>query len=83
MVKDIKVGDIVKNRIDGKLAIVTKIRDNLECPTKNNPLVVWERLAELRWLDEDRHRRLGPVSTMPLAHLEVMSRKTRDDEDDS
>tara|TARA_Y100000588_G_C14111994_1_gene863441 strand:+ start:548 stop:799 length:252 start_codon:yes stop_codon:yes gene_type:complete len=83
VVKDIKVGDIVKSKSDGKLAIVTRIRENLECPTKSNPYLFWERWAELRWLDEDRHRRLGPVSAMPLSDLEVMSRKTRDDEDDS
>ena len=80
MVKDIKVGDIVKSRSDGKLAIVTRVRDNLECPTKNKPYLLWERWAEIRWLDEARQQRLGPVSAVPIDNLQVISNTARVDE---
>lgn len=83
MVKDIKVGDIVKSRSDGKLAIVTRVRENLECPTKDKPYLIWERWAEIRWLDKEHHQRLGPVSAVPIDNLQVISNTPRVDEADS
>ena len=83
MVKDIKVGDIVKSKSDGKLAIVTRVRENLECPTKNKPYLLWERWAEIRWLDEEYNYRLGPVSAVPIDNLQVISNTPRVDEVDS